>query len=234
MSAIPERELLLLAAAVFLFYSAARAALLRALTVENAHRVAASAGSVCVVAACALAGNAHGCAALLGYMAADVSSALLFGPALPPLMLAHHAATCFLTASGLAYMLRPAAATAAMVDTVAGALLWMEASNPFLHACTVVTSEPALARAQRFVLPVAAPGLVFAYAYFRVVRVPLCLPLIWPHRAALGPLAGAYLAVVAALSLLQWFWFYKICAKIGRDTGLLPQRGAKKQPQHAQ
>jgi fatty acid desaturase len=44
-----------------------------------------------------------------------------------------------------------------------------------------------------------------------------------PSRRELAPLGEAYCAVVAALALLQWWWFWKICAKVWRD-------GARKAP----
>jgi hypothetical protein len=224
---LPWPALVFAGSASVLLTLLARAALLRApLRADSQHRAASSLASVGVLACASLLGRhglAYGCATLFGHMLADLASCALLGPATSRLMLAHHAVTMFLTGMGLAQMHWDAPPLRAMLANAASVLLWMEATNPFLHACTLVSAEPALAHLRRAVLPAGALGLVGSFLYFRVLALPLLLPSIWRYRRELAPLGEAYCAVVAALALLQWWWFWKICAKVWRD-------GARKAP----
>jgi hypothetical protein len=210
-----------LAALLTLLCRAALLALAPALHEDSAHRLTSSTASIGVLLSVSLLGalgNAFGCATLLGHMAADLACSALLGPATTPLMLAHHAVTMFLTGMGLVVMQGDEPALRGMVAHVASALLWMEGTNPFLHACQVVAAEASLAHVRWLVLPVCAPGLVLAFLYLRVLALPGLLPLIWSFRAQLAPLGEVYVAVVAALAALQLWWFYKILSKIWRDV----------------
>ena len=217
---LPYLHLLATCTALFTATLAARwlLPLLAPLLKQDAHhRLTASLASILVLGCVRALGCAHGCAALLGYMAGDLLNAAVLGPRMAPVMVAHHAATVFLTSMGLVQMDRDTPALRGMLHHTAAALMWMEATNPFLHACTLVTSEAALAPLQRYVLPAAAPGLVLSFFWFRVVALPLLLPDIWRFRSILAPLTEVYIGVVAALAALQLYWFWKILAKMYRS-----------------
>ena len=144
---LPWPALVFAGSASVLLTLLARAALLRApLRADSQHRAASSLASVGVLACASLLGRhglAYGCATLFGHMLADLASCALLGPATSPLMLAHHAVTMFLTGQGLVQLHRDAPALRAMLANAASVLLWMEATNPFLHACTLVGAEAA-------------------------------------------------------------------------------------------
>jgi hypothetical protein len=183
---------------------------------ESKHRLTASAASVAVLCSVAWLGNDFGCATLLGYMFADLGGSLVWGPATTPLMLAHHGATIFLTVSGLLCMRLDSPSFREVVRASAAALLWMEASNPFLHACMLLEAEPALAGLKLYLLPAAVPGLLLTYLWYRVLAIPACLPAIWEHRAQLAPMGEAYAAVVSLLAALQLYWYALIVRKVAR------------------
>ena len=231
---LPWPALVFAGSASVLLTLLARAALLRApLRADSQHRAASSLASVGVLACASLLGRhglAYGCATLFGHMLADLASCALLGPATSPLMLAHHAVTMFLTGQGLVQLHRDAPALRAMLANAASVLLWMEATNPFLHACTLVGAEAALAPLRPVVLPAGALGLLASFLAFRVLALPRLLPSIWRFRAELAPLGEAYCAVVAALAALQWWWFYKICAKVWRDARRVPAGAAPDKP----
>jgi len=173
---------------------------------ESPSRVAASISAIIVVLS-TLYSTREGGACFLGYVASDTMCSLIFGPRLKVEILAHHAASVLLSIVGLSIFDEIPA-----LNPLGRKLLLMEVVNPCTHALWLTSRERELAALKPTLFLQAFTTLLLFFWYRVVASAQVTFhTLTWMLSESKIEILVP-LVLVATISTLQVYWFYRLCA----------------------